>query len=191
MNDAENNAPRVRHDKVVRGTVRTKQKGTKFSDVFLAEDVNNVKSFLLLDVLIPATKKLIMDLVTNGLGMLLDGSTSRRSGSTNAPYVSYRDYGDRYRDDTRRVSDSSRSSIRHSYNDVIFETRGDAEEVLRCMREALREYGTVSIFDLYDFAGLPSSVSDRKYGWVSLRDVDVYRANGGYVLSLPRALPID
>jgi hypothetical protein len=192
MNDADNNLPvrrtdeKRRNEKVVRGNVKTKH---KFSDVFLAEDVSNVKTYLFMDVLIPAAKKLLMDIVTNGLGMLLGDNSSRKGGNTNASYVSYRNYGD-HRDDYR--PDYSRSRSRYNYNDIIFETRFDAEEVLMRMEEAIKKYRMVSVLDLYDFAGLPSTPSDNKYGWVSLRNAEIRRAGGGgYMIELPKALPLD
>lgn len=200
MNDADYNKPLVRSssvdekkraEKVVKGSVKTKPKGAahKFADVFLAEDVSNVKSFIFMDVMIPAAKKLIMDIVTNGLGMLLGGGGERRSSSTNASYVSYRDYSSHK--DESRFGSSERGRIGYSYNDIIFETRTDAEEVLLRLEESLDRYHIVTVLDLYDFAGLPSTHTDKKYGWVSLRNADICRVQGGYMLRLPKARPID
>ena len=45
----------------------------KFADVFISEDVNNVKSYIVMDVLVPAIKKAISDIVTNGIDMILYG----------------------------------------------------------------------------------------------------------------------
>lgn len=52
-------APEKRVEKVVSGTVKPKKKGEmqKFADVFISEDVNNVKSYILLEVLVPAIKR--------------------------------------------------------------------------------------------------------------------------------------
>ena len=56
-------------EKVIAGTVKSKKKSEirKFTDVFISEDIDNVKSYILLDVLIPAIKKAISDVVTNGI----------------------------------------------------------------------------------------------------------------------------
>lgn len=46
-------------DKVVTGNVKRKKKSevSKFKDVFISEDVSNVKSYIFLDVLVPADQK--------------------------------------------------------------------------------------------------------------------------------------
>ena len=52
-------------DKVVKGTVKTKKKkGTSIKDVFISEDAKNVKSYVFMDVLVPAVKKAISDIVS-------------------------------------------------------------------------------------------------------------------------------
>lgn len=197
MNDADYNKPSVQKPKnVIKGTAKVKPKGEihKFADVFLAEDVHAVKDFLVRDVLIPGAKKLIYDIFVDGLGMLLNGSTSRKGDSrSSVPYVSYsKNYdrrddrpGDRYRD-----RDNGRRDY-YNFNDVVFETRGDAERVLMMMRDSLQRYDFVSIFDLYDFSNLPTTPADSNYGWISLRHVEVQRVHDGYKLTLPRALPRD
>ena len=66
-------------EKVISGSAKPKKKGEmqKFADVFISEDVGNVKSYILMDVLVPAIKKAISDIVTNGIDMILYGETGR------------------------------------------------------------------------------------------------------------------
>lgn len=68
-------------DKVVTGNVKRKKKSevSKFKDVFISEDVSNVKSYIFLDVLVPAIKKAVSDIVKDGVDMMLYGD--KRSGS--------------------------------------------------------------------------------------------------------------
>lgn len=82
-------------DKVVTGNVKRKKKSevSKFKDVFISEDVSNVKSYIFLDVLVPAIKKAVSDIVKDGVDMMLYGD--KRSGSRgSSSYVSYRSYSD-------------------------------------------------------------------------------------------------
>lgn len=53
--------PEKHVEKVISGTVKPKKKSEmqKFADVFISEDVNNVKSYIVMDVLVPAIKKAI------------------------------------------------------------------------------------------------------------------------------------
>ena len=65
-------------EKVVKGTVKTRKRNgvTKLKDVFVNEDTKNVKSYIFSDVLVPAIKKLLYDIVNDGASMLLFGNTS-------------------------------------------------------------------------------------------------------------------
>lgn len=71
--------PEKHVEKVISGTVKPKKKSEmqKFADVFISEDVNNVKSYIVMDVLVPAIKKAISDIVTNGIDMILYGEAGK------------------------------------------------------------------------------------------------------------------
>lgn len=166
---------------------KTKKKNT-LVDTFISEDAQNIKSYILMDVLVPAIKKAVSDIVTDGISMLLYGDTSHenRRSSGSASYVSYNRYSDRDRRDDRNTNRS-----RYSYDDVILNNRGEAEEVLMRMDEILDTYGVVSVADLYDLVGISGSHTDNKYGWTNLRNAEAVRVRDGYLLKLPRPYPID
>lgn len=184
---------RQKVEKIVNGRVKTKKKNeiTKFKDIFIAEDVSNVKSYILMDVLVPAVKKAVSDIVTNGIDMILYGGNGRRgSDRFGASKVSYQRYYDRG-DDRRAVSDQ-RTRTGYSYDDIILDTRGEAEEVLARMDELIETYGIVSVADLYDLVGVTGNYTDNKYGWTNIRNAEPVRMrDGGYMLKLPKALPIN
>lgn len=173
-------------EKVVSGNVKTKKKSetSKLRDVFIAEDVSNVKSYIFMDVLVPAIKNAIVDIVTDGVNMIFGTKGKAKTSSSN--YVSYRDYS--RRDD--RVRDA-RPSNRFNYDDLIFESRGEAEAVRDQMDAMIERYGFVTIADMYDMADLSAPYTSNKYGWTNLRNADVVRVREGYIIKLPRALPID
>lgn len=197
MNEYKSNSHRAKKaeertkkvDKVVTGKVKTKKKSemSKFKDVFISEDVSNVKSYIFLDVLIPAIKKALSDIIVNGSDMMLYGDTRdrKRSGSSST----YRNYSSSRKED--RGSDRRR--IGYDFDDVILDSRGEAEEVLSRMDELMDTYGVVSVADLYDLVGISCNYTDNKYGWTgSLRTADVVRVrDGGYMLKLPRATLIE
>ena len=181
---------RKKLEKVVTGEVKIKKKseGRKLADIFISEDVANVKSYILMDVLVPAVKKAISDIVRDGIDMLLYGNSRGSRSNTNSSYVSYSKYSDP-RDDRRRDYDS-RSIARYSPDDIIITSRGEAEEVLSRMDEAIDTYGTVSVADLYDLVGKTCSYTDYKYGWTNIRNAEPVRVRDGYILKLPKALPL-
>lgn len=177
-------------EKVVSGKVRTKKKSelSKLSDIFIAEDVRNVKSYVLMDVLVPAVKKAIYDIVTDGVDMILFGGTGGKRKRSTADRVSYNRY---YYDRNKRSDERSSVSRGYSFDDVILDTRAEAEEVLSAMDGILDAYGMVSVADLNDLVGVTGQYTDNKYGWNSLRTAEVVRVRDGYMLKLPRAVPID
>lgn len=183
-------------EKVITGKVKTKKKSqvTKFADIFISEDAANVKSYVFMDVLVPAIKKAISDIVTDGIDMILYGGTGqsrKRSGGSNATYVSYRNYSDRDRRDDRRRDDGYRSRSRYSFEDIILDNRADAEEVLDRLDELLDQYSMVRVSDLYDLVGITGEYTDNKYGWTSLSTARVEPVRGGgYMLKMPNPMPI-
>lgn len=178
--------PERRTEKVVTGAVSQRKKTglSKAGSIFLPGDVNSVKSYILMDVLVPSIKRAISDIVCNGINMLLGGDTRSPSGAPGAR-VAYRKY---YQPEERRQDYARpRAQTQYSYDDVIFQNRGDAEEVLYRMEELLERFDTVSVADLFDMAGISCNYTDNKYGWTDLRSAHVERVRDGYVISLPRA----
>lgn len=175
-------------EKVVSGKTSTKKKSgiRKLSDTFLSEDVSNVKSYIFSEVLLPAAKKLVSDIVTNGTNMLLYGEIKNKKG--NSSKVSY----SRYYDDRSRDYRSPVVRNDFDYDEIIFETRGDAEAVLDAMYDILNQYKVVSVAELYDLASITThNYTCNNYGWIDLRGSSVVRVRDGYILKLPRALAID
>lgn len=188
---------RKKLEKVITGDAKTKKKSElhKITDVFVSEDAGNVKSYILSDVLVPAVKKLITDIVKDGIDMIFYGGTgySRDRGpgsSSRTPYVSYNRFSDR-RDDYRPYNDA-RPRGGYNYDDVILDNRGDAEIVLRQLDDLMTTYKVVRVADLYDLVGLPQNYTDNNYGWTNIRNASIERLRDGrYMLKMPRALPLD
>lgn len=177
--------------KVVSGAKTRTNMGRKLTDIFISEDAANVKSYIFMDVLVPAIKKAISDIVTDGIDMVLyGGNGGRRSGSSSnrsSNKVSYRSYYDS-RD---RRDDSYSNSGRFDYDDIIFRSRGDAENVRLQMLDTIDRYGFVTVADMYEMANLSSPYTSNKYGWTSIRTAEPVRVRDGYILKLPKAMPID
>lgn len=181
-----------RAEKVVQGKVKVKKKNEvrKFADVFVAEDARNVKDYLLMEVAIPAIKNTIIDLITNGVTMLFNGEAGTKTKRRSGDYVSYRDYSNRDRDRDRRDA-----SIRGRFDldDLVFGSRRDADATLEQMEDMIDRYGWATVLDLYESADLGGSApwTANKYGWTSLRSAEVVKVRDGYVIKLPKAMPLD
>lgn len=178
---------------VISGNAKTRKKGEmkKFADVFIAEDANNVKSYILMEVIIPAVKKAISDIVTTGIDMILYGEAGRSRKNGSASKVSYRNYYEREGERTRAGSGISRRNT-FDYDEVVFDTRGDAEAVLDAMNDIISQYGTVSVSDFYDLARVANdNYTMNRYGWTNIGGATAVRVRDGYVLKLPRAIPLN
>lgn len=177
--------PEKKVEKVVSGSVRSKKKNglQKITDVFVPEDVENVKSYIFEDIVVPAVKDVILDAVRAFLG--IDKKSGRGS---NAGKVAYRSYYDK---DTRRDSGRVRTRASYDYDDIVLDNRGEAEEVLSRMDELIDTYGLVSVADLYDLVGITGNYTDNKYGWQDIRTASVVRVRDGYMIKLPKAFPLN
>lgn len=174
-------------EKVVTGKVRVdKGKPHRFSDIFIAEDIDNVKSYLLMDVLVPTIKNTIVDIIINGAQMIFLGKATGRGGRYPAEKVSYGKY---YRGDDRRY-EPAKAEEKRSYDNITIDSRGEAEMVLDRLIEQLEDYGMVSIADLYQAVGITAEHTDYNYGWTDLRRAEVIRVRDGYQLRLPRVVTL-
>lgn len=177
--------------KVVKGAVKTKKKSDlhKFADIFISEDVENVKSYILMDLVIPGVKKILFDIITDGADMFLFGGNGRHKRNSPSSSVSYRSYYDQ-KDDRRYSDNRPKVKSRYEREDIILDSRGEAQEVLERMSELIDTYGMVTVADLYDLIGKTCEYTDNNYGWMNIRNAEAVRVRDGYMLKLPKALPI-
>lgn len=191
---AANEEKRV--EKVITGSVVKKKKtfGKKLAESFLGDESRNVGEYIIHDVLIPATKEMVSEMIKGGIEMLLFGERRTRGTKRDRSYVSYGSYyKDDRRDRDRRERDISRTGrARHDFDEIILENRGEAEEVLARLSDLVYDYGMASVADLYDLVGITGDFTDHKYGWTELDTSNSYvsRVRGGYMINLPRTRPL-
>lgn len=193
LKSKEANKEEKKLEKVVSGKVKVKQKGEaqRFAENFISEDAHNVKSYIWGDILVPSIKKIISEIVTNSIDMILYGETGHshsRSSSNNSGSIkpAYRSF---YEQQSRPVT--TYRSTAYTFNDIEFDTYADADEVLRNMIDIVQEYGIVTIAQMYDLVGLAGVWTDNNYGWTDLRSARIERTRvGTYIIKLPRVLPV-
>jgi hypothetical protein len=179
------------------GAVRRKNSLRKqFSKAFIGGDFKSAVSYALIDVMLPSAREMIIDSFIGGIEKLFRGDTRRRgslspqSGPTG--FVSYNRYaqgGNRLGGLQRTMS--RRARARHDFDEIILDTRGEAEDVLERLHEVVSQYECATVADLYELVSLPSTHADNKWGWTDLTGSDVTRIRGGYLLDLPEPEPID
>ena len=173
--------------------------GTKTSKVakkennFFKSNSKDIGIYVLNDVLIPYSKKLIWEIIANAISMTLFGEEAKSISLMNknrkkGANISYSKY---YEDDRREIS--RERSIRRSvydFDDIVFEERGEAEYILMHMEDILEEYGMVKVSDMYDLANMTPANTDYNYGWHNLNKASVSRRGRDYIIDLPRAIPL-
>jgi hypothetical protein len=191
----EENLGKKKVDKVVSGSVKTKKKSSlsKFADTFIEEDKDTVVGYLLSEVLIPSFKKMVSDTIKTGIDKMLYGDAEVSRSNSPASKISYSKY---YNDKSSYSRSSSTAPVTnrrdtYEYNNIVLETRGDAEAVLMGMDDIIAKYEIVSVADLYDLVGIAGSYTDYKYGWTDIRSARIERVRDGYVIRMPKALPLD
>lgn len=183
---AEADRPKI--EKVVKGTVKTRKKNEiqKLANIFIAEDVGSVGSYIFSEVVVPTIKKTIVDVVS----MIFLGETSRGHAKSTRERVSYTDYS---RQGERRSSDRGAERVNFNYDDLVFESRGEVEAVLDQMQNVIDQYGFVRVADLYDMVELTAPYTSNRYGWTNIRSAEPVRLmdGSGYVIKLPKAMPFE
>lgn len=171
-------------EKVANATI-VKKKKTFLGFVF-GENTKIVMNYILFDVLIPAAKNTISEMVSSGIEMLLYGEPRRRRDNRRS-IVSYSSY---YKDRDRERP-YERNRARHEFDDIVIDTRPEAEEALGQLVDIIDNYGVVTIADFYDLVGLNGDWADHKYGWDNLSRATVQRVKEGYILDLPKPTVLD
>ena len=169
--------------KVAKGKTKKQSSFSKLSDM-LREDSKGLGEHIMVDILIPAAKKLLTDSLDMALyGEVRDNRSRKRSGSR-VSYGSF--YEQRDREEPRRTTRS------YSYDSVYFDTRGEAEDVLDNMENIIDKYDSVSISDMYDLCDISGDYTDNKYGWRTLKGAYIERTRqGDYTIKLPRPIALD
>lgn len=167
---------------IAKGMLKDQPQRKKLVSAIFAEDVQDVKSYILWDMIVPAIRDGFRTVLIGTVEAIF-GRGKSKSGYSNASYVSYNQpVGGR---ETRSYSGQDR------YNNLIFANRGEAEDVLETMRDLLDRYGLVRVADLFDLAGIQGEYTDNRYGWTNLSRARVDHDIDGWRLSLPRPIVVN
>ena len=205
-------------ERVVSGRKIEESPGKKFLSEFFADDIRNIKDYIIYDVLIPATKNAISDAITNGIDIALFGKANARNNiySNTIKRVPYNTFGSSIYSGsntvTRRITSPNEQTqerrmpgYRNAYSvqDVLIPfsmdephnvTKAKATEALATLRMRLSRYGFVSVADFYETVlnEVPNDIMDHKWGWYDLSGACMQQARDGFILRMPKNVePID
>ncbi len=181
---------REKVEKVTTGR-RVKKSGVnKFIDFIVGEDSKNVFSYLFNDILVPAAKNMLFDMIRDGAEMRIFGEVRNR-GVRNRRGETYISYDQVSRDRSRREEPRTHERKTAKPDEILIDNRDEAEEVLSRMYDYWETYGTVSLAEYYDLVGVVGDFTDNKWGWDSLKGSRILRVRDGYIIDLPRMIPLN
>lgn len=194
INTAPATESKKKYEKVVHGKVNVKEQNDiqKIVSDFLAEDLKTVKNRILIDYIVPMIKNGVWSVVNSAISIALFGEDRSRGTSSNYGARAQQNSYDRYyQGGQNRQTNQTQPPIRRSINNVDFEFRGDADDTLFRLRDAIRLYGQSSVGDLWDLMGVTPDNTDYNYGWYNLDDAYIRGVAGGYRLVLPRPVALN
>lgn len=185
---------------------RKKPLGTRFKETFFGgENARGVFGYVLGEVLVPAAKDMVADATTQAVERAVFGEVRRgtrgwRPGNSGAPigHVRYDGYSRspartapwQSSPQQREVSRRARST--HDFDEIILDSRGEAEQVLDTLHDIVEQYSQAAVADLYEMVGISAAYTDQKYGWTNLQGASVQHIRGGqYLLNLPKPEPLE
>jgi hypothetical protein len=164
---------------------RRKSITRSIKQTFFSEDTKNVFQYVVMEVLVPAAKSMIQDMVTQGIEMFLfgeGGSSRKRRDRGEKSMVSYSKMYDRGED--RRYATSRHD--RFGLEDIFFADGEEASDVLRDMCDTLEKYDQLSVADYFDMAGIDGAThAHAKWGWTSLKRAKCTHTRNGWAIILP------
>ena len=157
---------------------------------FFAQDLPEIAEHLVIDVAIPAAKNAITDMVTQGIQQLLYGEVDPRR----RPASGYTSYSSSSRSGRSRGYYESRREPRQpkptNVEDLVFDTRGDAVDVIEFIAESIDQYGQVSVADLMSSVGIQPRYTDERWGWTTTDAFEIRQIREGWLVSADRPEPL-
>lgn len=161
---------------------------------FFAQDLPEIAEHLVVDVAIPAAKNAITDMVTQGIQQLLYGEVDPRR----RPQSGYTSYSRSSRSDRSRGYYESRRSERSeprqpkptNVEDLVFDTRGDAVDVIEFIADSIEQHGQVSVADLMSSVGIQPRYTDERWGWTTTDAFEIRQIREGWLVSADRPEPL-
>jgi len=171
---------------------RKKPLGRRIVETFGGVNLQDVVGYIFTDVLIPAAKDMIVDAGSQALERTFYGDsrgrtrTSNNSRPSSSTYTSYNRYSaqtNRRPDPRQQISPHGRAV--HNFDEIILESRAEAQEVVDQIFTLIRDYEQATVSDLYEMVGITGEFTDEKWGWTDVRGMSIIRIKGGYLLDLP------
>ena len=195
--EAKSETQRPQIQKVVKtsGVVKKASLSSRMRETFAGEGARETGTYVFFDVIIPAVKAMVFDTITQGADRILFGGREViRSGMANAPrtktnynQISTRaanNYpGRNFEGGGREISRQARNN--HRFDEILLDSRGEAEMVLDTMQDLISRFQWVSVPEFYSMVDVTAEFTDEKWGWTNISTAQIRPSRGKYVILLP------
>lgn len=198
--EAEEKKAEKKIEKVVSGEVIVVKRslGRKIKDAISNADFQSVFSYVVHDVLLPSAKNMIVDAAGRGVERAVYGEAASRrgyrgiggNGYSRIQYNTPVNRGYREPPPSRAPGGVVHGPRRQSQDDIILSDKGEAERVVEVLNDVIDQYDSVSVADLNDLLGQPTTHVMNKWGWTVLGNVPIRQLREGYLIDLPPAGPL-
>ena len=155
-----------------------------------------MKSFIFDEIVTPLIQRAVVEGVTGAINYLVKGDAyaDRKDISRfGKSYINYNGIssGKPVGGNGQYVYSGKNSGM--DIENVWFESRVDAQRVLDEMMGVIAQYDILTINGFYDLVGRTNLIdpSNEKFGWSDLRNAYITASRGGWIIHLPRPMPID
>lgn len=156
--------------------------GKKIVKSFIADDVNDIKSYLFEEGM-NALKNWMLDGLERMWFKEVRGRNRKSGYDREKPsYSSY--YNGRKTSSDRREKRENSKDERVDCRNVVLKYREDAEKVVRTLKERIRDEECVSVAELFDLIDVPGDYVDNNWGWKDERDIGIRRVSNGYLIDV-------
>lgn len=180
---------------------KIKKKG--FFEQLITEDISDMKGYLIEEFVIPAVQDLLADLTANIFDLAQDiietaiygeekgkgrrKRNAKKGSFTDYARVSYESNKGRRKE---RKSFSRKDRGVHNFENLLFDSRSEALDVLDNLSELIQTYEIASVADLYQLSNVDSNPTDNNYGWEDLSRASVKHTRDGWIIVLPKPIVI-
>lgn len=103
---------------------------------------------------------------------------------------------DKFRNSLTRINYNTVSNEKKTKIDtkIVFKNRFEADVALDTLRDCFKEFGVVSVSDLYKVAEIKCDHTYNRFGWKdynAIHNAKVVKVKGGYMIDLPEPVELD
>lgn len=204
-NKAAPNGPQKREKRidspVIEGKIvqRKPAMGKRVMAVFIAGDPKQAGRSMVQEVLIPSVRETLLAISKAYLESLFLGDrlrvTRRDVFGTASARVAYNNMHKGQQSQQRMPQQPKQLTFQqranHDFDEILLEERADATQVIASLQECIDNYGMARVSDLYDAVGITSDFTDEAWGWTDISGAGARIASGGYLLDLPKPIPLN